>query len=104
MFGRPPKAVVLILQADILSSALIHLDHSALAWQIGRATVPQKDEVITKDECLELCNLFTQLQCKVARHETLPVALEDCFISEQPCTVNELTSIITNWIDIEDDN
>jgi hypothetical protein len=70
---------------------------------IGRATVPQKDKVILKDDCLELCNLFTQLQCKVARHETLPVALEDGLISEQPCTINELTSIIMNWIDIKDD-
>jgi hypothetical protein len=69
---------------------LTAVEEADLENDIDRATVSPKDKVITKDECLELCNLFTQLQCKVARHETLPAALEDCFISEQ------LTSIITN--------
>jgi hypothetical protein len=82
---------------------LTAVEEADLENDIDHTTMPQKDKVITKDECLELCNLFTQLQCKVASHETLPAALEDSFISEQPCTINELTSIITNWIDIEDD-
>jgi hypothetical protein len=42
-------------------------------------------------ECLELCNLFTQLQFKVGRLETLSVALEGCLVSEQRCTENEYT-------------
>jgi len=82
---------------------LTAVEEADLENDIGRATVPQKDKVISNDDCLELCNLFTQLQCKVAKHETLPAALEDCLISEGPCTVTELASIITNWIDIEDD-
>jgi hypothetical protein len=86
-------------KAGLLSAA----EEADLENDIGRSTVPQRDKVISESDCLELCNLFTQLQCKVGAFEMLPTALEECLISEQKCTEVELTSIINNWIDIEDD-
>jgi len=70
---------------------------------IGRAAVHQKDKVISQNDCMDLCNLFTQLQCKVSGFDMLPPALKDCYLSEQQCTNNEFIKIIMNWVDIKDD-
>jgi len=78
-------------------------EEADLENDIGRASVRQKDKVISHADCMELCNLFTQLQCKVNNFDMLPPALEDCYLSEQQCTNNEFMKIITNWVDIEDD-
>jgi hypothetical protein len=78
-------------------------EEADLENDIGRTSVRQKDKVISHADCMELCNLFTQLQCKVNNFDTLPPALEDCYLSEQQCTNNEFMKIIMNWVDIEDD-
>ena len=70
---------------------------------IGHATVRKKDKVISHNNCMDLCNLFTQLQCKVNGFDTLPPALEDCYLSEQQCTNNEFIKIIMKLVDIKDD-
>jgi hypothetical protein len=78
-------------------------EEADLENDIGRASVCQKAKVISHADCMELCNLCTQLQCKVNNFDTLPPALEDCHLSEQQYTNNEFMKIITNWVDIEDD-
>jgi len=77
-------------------------EEADLENEIGRATIPTKDKVISQDDCLELCNMFTQLQFKVSGMENLPSALEDSLVSEASCTESEMMSIMNNWINIED--
>jgi hypothetical protein len=71
-------------------------EEADLENDIGCASVRQKDKVISHADCMELCNLFTQLQCKVNNFDTLPPALEDFYLSEQQCTNNEFMKKITN--------
>jgi len=86
-------------KAGLLTAA----EEADLENEIGSATVPLKDKVISREDCLALCNLFTQLKCKLGDLEELPPALEECCIPEQECTQSKLGTIISNWIDIEDD-
>ncbi len=43
---------------------MVAVEVADLENEIGRETVPAKDKMISEDDCLELCNLFNQLQTK----------------------------------------
>jgi hypothetical protein len=43
---------------------------------IGHASVPMKVKVISQEDCLELCNLFTNLYFKISKFKDVPPALE----------------------------
>jgi hypothetical protein len=85
-------------------SGLLTVAESAdMENDIGPASVPMKDKVISQEDCLELCNLFTNLYFKVSKFENIPPALAESLVEEKRCTEKELATIIDNWIDIEDD-
>ncbi len=43
--------------------------------EIGQETAPAKDKMISENGCIELCNLFNQLQTKANQLAVMPSAL-----------------------------
>jgi hypothetical protein len=58
-----------------------------------------KVKVNSQEDCLELCNLFTNLYFKVSNFENVPSALEESLVVEKRCTEKELATIMDNYKD-----
>jgi hypothetical protein len=69
--------------------------------EIGSASVATKYKAISNDDCLELCNLFSQLQTTVGSMPFVPCIFNDTIVVEETCTESELRDIISTWVDVK---
>jgi len=69
--------------------------------EIGSASVATKYKTMSNNDCLELCNLFSQLQTTVGNMPFVPSIFHDTIAIEEKCTESELKDIISTWVDIE---
>jgi len=83
-------------------SGLLNAAEAAdLENEIGSASVATKYKTISNNDCLELCNLFSQLQTTVGNMPFVPSVFHDTIAIEEKCTESELKDIISTWVDIE---
>jgi hypothetical protein len=73
--------------------------------EVGRQSVPEKDKTISTEACNELCGLMQELIMKAKECDTSKaVALKGSVMDDlDESSVSEIRAMVTNWIDIEDD-
>jgi hypothetical protein len=73
--------------------------------EVRRQSVPEKDKKISKEACDELCGLMQELIMKAKECDTSKaVALKGSVVDDlDELSVSDIRAMVTNWIDIEDD-
>jgi hypothetical protein len=73
--------------------------------EVGSNSMSNKDKKISEEDCDELCGLLQKLIVKAHHCDTSrAVALQGSVVDDlDECSDNDLRAMVTNWMDIEDD-
>lgn len=75
--------------------------------EVGSASMPERDKVVSDEILNEMCNLMTSVQLKAEDSavdtETVASVLKNTFVTEKEISKEDLFDMIENWIDEEDE-
>ena len=89
-------------KADILPQSW----NSEINNEVGNNSIPMKDKTISISECNLLCNLLNKIKIKCKEtnmNEAEAYGLEDSIFTEMDYSKKDMESMVSNWVDIEDD-
>ena len=80
--------------------------NAAINNEVGSMSLPTKDKQITKEECIELCQLFRSIQVKVASDKSGNIssfsALDNSFAFDTQMNFEDRRDMANGWAVVED--